>query len=118
VSLGCELVFPLLGTLASDQAMFRFDQAIVAGGPFRLISRPLQALVPEPVKVPPLLLEARRRLQRQSQGSRFERGENPLTDDGIDGFTGEILAIISPLVGRHAMTGGAMPLAWTSIAHL
>src|SRR4029450_4599478 len=38
---------PLLGELAGDQAVLGFDQAVVAGGAFCLISRPLQALLPQ-----------------------------------------------------------------------
>jgi hypothetical protein len=63
--LGGKLLFPCLGELSSDQAMFGLDQAVVAGSPFRLIGRPLQALLPQPVEVPPFLFKARRRLQRK-----------------------------------------------------
>src|SRR5262245_3687964 len=72
VAVGHELGFPLLGKLSGHQAMFGLDQAVVAGGPFRLIGRPLQALLPQAVEVPPLLLEARRRLQREGERGRFE----------------------------------------------
>ena len=98
--------------------MFGLDQAVVAGSPFRFIRRPLQALVPQPIEVLPLLLETRRRLQRQREGGGFERGEDPLTDEGIDGLPGEILAIVPAIVGGQPIARVAMQVAWAPIAHL
>jgi hypothetical protein len=108
VPVGHELVFPLHGELAGNQAMFGLDQAVVAGGPFGLIGRPLQALVPQSVEGPTLLLEACRRLQREGESCRVECGEDPLTDKGINGLTREIVALVSSIVGRQAITGVAM----------
>jgi len=76
-----------------------FDQAVVAGGPFRLLGRPLQAWLPQLVEFPTHLLEVRRGLQREGEGCGRERDENPLTDEGIDGLPGEILVIVPPIVG-------------------
>jgi hypothetical protein len=70
------------------------------GLPRRLISRPLQALLPQAVKVPTLLREAGRSRPRQGQRGGFKRGEGPLTDEDIARGTGEILASVPPLAGR------------------
>ena len=118
VPVGHELVFPLLGELAGDQAMFGLDQAVVAGSPFRLIGRPLQALVPQPVEVLPFLLETRGRLQRQRERGGFKRGEDPLTDEGIDRLAREILAIVPAIVGGQPITRVAMHGGGAPIAHL
>ena len=98
--------------------MFGLNQAVVAGRPFRFIRRPLQALVPQPIEVLPFLLETRRRLQRQGKGGGFEGGEDPLTDEDIDGFPGELLAIVPTLVGGQPMARVAVQVAWAPIAHL
>src|SRR4029434_1381394 len=96
----------------------RLDQAGVAGGGFCLIGRPLQALLPQPVEVPTLLLTVGGSLQRQREGCGRECGKDPLTDKGIDGLSREILAIVPSIGGGQAVTGVAMHLAWPSVAHL
>src|SRR5262244_3500186 len=98
--------------------MFGLDQAVVASGSFRFIRRPLQALVPQPIEVLPFLLETRRRLQRQREGGGREGGEDPLTDEGIDGVPREILAIGPTIGGGQPIARVAMPLAWPPVAHL
>jgi hypothetical protein len=97
--LGQQGVFPVFGQLARDQAVFRFDQAIMAGGPFGLIGDALQAVVPQLIQSAPLLLHVRGRFQREGQRRRGEGSKDPLTDKGIDGLTWEILTIVPALVG-------------------
>jgi hypothetical protein len=118
VAVGHALGFPLLGQLSGHQAMFGLAQAGVAGGPFGRIGRPLQALLPPAVEGLPLLLEARRRLPREGERGRCERGEDPLTDEGLAGLTRELRARVAPSVGGQAIPGVAMPLAWSPIAPL
>ena len=59
--------------------------------------------MPQPIEVLPFLLETCRRLPRQREGGGFERGEDPLTDEGIDGFPGEILARVPAIGGGQPM---------------
>jgi len=59
----------------------------MAGSPFRLLGGSLQTLLPQLVEGLPFLLQVRGRLQREAQGRRFERGEDPLADEGIGSCT-------------------------------
>jgi hypothetical protein len=76
-----------------------FAQAVMAGGPFGFIGRPLQALLPQLVQGPPLLLQVGGRLQGEGQRRRFKGREDPLTDEGLDGLTREIWTIVPTIVG-------------------
>src|SRR5262249_32031788 len=75
------------------------------------------ALVPQPIEVLPFLLETRRRLQRQREGGGCERGEEPLTDKGIDRLPGEILARVPAIGGGQPIARVAMPVAGAPITH-
>ena len=74
--------------------------------------------MPQPIEVLPFLLETRRRLQRQREGGGFERGEDPLTDKGIDRLPGEILAIVPAIGGGQPIARVAMQVAGAPITHL
>jgi hypothetical protein len=115
---GRELVFPIIGKLSGDQAVLGLDQAIVTRRPLAFVGRSLQTLLPETVQGLALLLKPRGSLQRQGEGRGFERGEDPLADEGIDRLTRDILAIVPPIVGRQAITGVAMERSWPPVPHL
>jgi len=87
LAVGQQSAFPLFGELACHQAVLGLDQAVMAGSPFRLIGGSLQTLLPQLVEGLPFLLQVRGRLQREAQGRRFERGEDPLADEGIGSCT-------------------------------
>jgi hypothetical protein len=74
--------------------------------------------VPQPIEVLPFLLETRRRLPRQREGGGCERGEDPLTDKGIDRLPGEILAIVPARGGGQPMARVALQVAGAPIPHL
>src|SRR5215831_11833031 len=74
--------------------------------------------MPQPIELLPFLLETRRRLQRQREGGGFERGEDPLTDKGIDRLPGEILARVPARGGGQPIARGAMQVAGAPRTHL
>ena len=105
---GHALVFPLRGELAGHAPMVGRDHAGVAGRPCRFLRRPRSALVPQPLAVLPVRLETRRRLQRPRAGGGGERGEAPLTDQGLDRLPGEIWALVPALGGGPPRARGAL----------
>src|SRR5262249_28008896 len=115
---GREFPLPILGELAGDQAVLGFDRSVVARRPFGFVSRPLEALLPELIQRLALLLQVGSSLQRESEGSGSEGGEDPLTDEGIDGLPREILAIRAAIGDGQPVTGVATQHAWASIADL
>src|SRR5262247_4264824 len=90
----------------------------MARRPLGLISGPLKALLPETVQLLAFALQVRGGFQRDRQGSRFERLEDPLTYEGVHRPAGKVLAIVSPVVGRQAVTGVTMQLPRAPVAHL
>jgi hypothetical protein len=58
-----EHVFPVLGQLPRHQALLGFDQPIVTRGPLTFVGRSLQALLPQPVSLLTLVLQASGGLQ-------------------------------------------------------
>jgi hypothetical protein len=73
-----------------------FHQPEVACRPLSLIGGPFKALLPETVQLPAFVLQVGDGLQRDRQGGRFERLEDPLTHEGVQRLAGEVLAIVSP----------------------
>jgi hypothetical protein len=118
LSLSRELVFPVLGQLPRHHALLGFDQPIVTRGPLTFVGRSLQALLPQPVSLLTLVLQASGGLQRQRQRGRFKGFEPPRCDEGIDRFTGEIWAIVTPVVDHRTATDIAMSRSWPPIADL
>jgi hypothetical protein len=118
LSLSRALVFPVLGPLPRHQALLGFDQPIVTRGPLTFVGRSLQALVPQPVSLLTLVLQASGGLQRQRQRGRFKGFEHPLRDEGSDRFTGEIWAIVTPVVDHRTATDIAMSRSWPPRADL
>src|SRR5262245_53360781 len=76
--------------------------------PFGLIGRPLEALLPETVQLPAFVLQMHGGLQRDRQGGWFEGLEDPLTQEGVYGPAGEVLAIGASIGGRPTVAGIAM----------
>jgi hypothetical protein len=88
--------------------MLGFHQPIGTRGPLPFVGRSLQALWPQSVSRLTLVLQARGGLPRQRQRGRFTGFEHPLRDEGIDRFTGEIWAIVTPVVDHRTAPDIAM----------
>ena len=112
------LVFPVLGQLPRHQALLGCDQPRVTRSPLTFVGRSLQALLPQPVSRLPLVLQARGGLQRPRQRGRFKGCEHPRRDAGIERFTGEILARVTPVVDHRPATAIALSRSWPPIADL
>jgi hypothetical protein len=91
-----EFLLPPLGQLSSDQPVLVFHQPVVASRPLGLIGGPLQALLPETVRLPAFALQVGGGLQGDRQGGRFKRLKDPLMHEGVHRLTREVLAIVSP----------------------
>ena len=98
--------------------MLGFDQPIVTRGPLTFVGRSLQALLPQPVSRLTLVLLASGGRKRPRQRGRFKGFEHPLGDAGIDRCTGEILAIVTPVVDHRTATDIALSRSWPPIADL
>ncbi len=118
VPFGRALGFPRPGERSGHQAVLGFDHAIVPRRPLAFGGGSLQTGRPESVQCVALLLQTCGGFPRQGQGGWRKGGEDPLPEEGIDGCTGEIRAMVAPRVGRQQPLVEIWALCGTLIADL